>query len=198
MRARAFCGIFLFASTCLLVVQAAQQMSPGQYKLTLLNYPAVQKELQITPSLAMKIRAHVTKTGADFDKVFAALGPKTSMDAMSAFFRQRDKEELELLTPKQRHRLAELTLQYGGAALLRGPYLALGLSESQVAKIKAAEDASMKYMMQPQPGKGRSDLTDFRTRRLAREKALTTAAKSILTQKQWNTWVQMMGKRFSG
>ncbi len=168
MRIRTFLGSTLLA----LAVSASAQFpgampsAPMRYNTALLMNPQVQKDMHLSPEAAQK-SMNIMITVAS--KHMASLMGSMTGKPKSAAERAKEEKEilavndeiqsqtLKLLTPSQKVRLREISLQQGGGASFSDPQLCheVGLSAKQTSTIQAtlARIAS-KAMSQMGGGKG--------------------------------------------
>jgi Spy/CpxP family protein refolding chaperone len=116
-------------------------------KLLLLRQKSVQKELDITPEQATKIK-EFTQAESEAARKAKDLGPEERKEA----FRRLEKENKEFLaktcSAKQNKRLQQITMQFAALTHLTSPELVkeLNLSDEQVGKLKDLQKEARKEL----------------------------------------------------
>lgn len=205
----------------LVVLGMAQSASLGnavartpisEFGASFLMFPSVQKELglsasvskQITDNYQKSVKAMMASAGQQ-----AKVDPKvvrSQMAARMADMRKMQTQNLSLLSPKQKSRLREITIQQMGAGALLHPELkkALGISPDEERKITAiVRDGQMQMMASYQsnsPGnKGSSMQMNFAEMQKKRDEwqaKMNAMAAKELTASQNARWRGMMGRPF--
>lgn len=184
-------------------------MSPSPYNTGLLLLPSVQKEIHLSGSVAAKIRANSAATNKLLMQSFTmkpgAVDPKKIQQnraVMTARLQKDSAVALAFLTPVQKKRLREISLQaYGaGAVLIPTVEKELGLTPSQHKAVEAlmqkqASEAMGLWRKSTANGKPRSPAQSVAITNQIKKKA-NEGVKKILTGAQRAKWTAMLGKPF--
>jgi hypothetical protein len=104
--------------------------------------PQVQKELSLSPAVTKKVTDRYMALMKEFQGVASTSSAKNQQANMQAIVKksqQAQKEILGMLTPAQKTRLRQITIQQMGAGALAHPEMKkeLGLSDEQARRITA-------------------------------------------------------------
>ena len=133
--------VLILAVPAMLVAadQPAENLFPDDVTvhLVLLRQKSVQEELKITAELAKKISEFTNKEYEAFQKALQ-LGEKEREPRLEALEKENQKFLDDNLTPAQRKRLDQITMQVTGLQQLTRPEVAklLNLTEAQQQKFK--------------------------------------------------------------
>jgi len=133
------------------VTARAQELTPPEghtIKLLLLRQKSVQKELEITPEEATKIK-EFTHAQSEAARKARDLGPEERREAFTRLAKQNKEFLDKTLTEKQSKRLHQITMQFTALHHLTSPELVkeLNLSEAQVQKLKDLQKESRKEVV---------------------------------------------------
>lgn len=203
----------------LAVLGYSQKQPPAKdrYPTFLLNYPALQKELQLSPVVVKKI-AQIQKDGEK--RYLAMISPKPtnpnqltrpSLAQVQAEQAKTDDTIVALLSKQQKERLRQVGLQYGGMLALgdRRVFASLKITADQERKLREASikeekvyanvvrQASTTVHLSPKnPVSPKERMVQMAQARVKMMKALQKDAEKILTPTQVAQWKAMLGKPF--
>jgi Spy/CpxP family protein refolding chaperone len=165
-------------------------------ELILLRQKSVQQELKLSPEITKKVMEFTNK---QHDAFWEALkGDKEGRKQKIMALDKEDKEFLsENLTPEQRKRLAQITLQLTGLIELNRPEAAklLSLTEEQQQKFKDLQKEHRRDLIEIILPKGR----EGRSEKLAKLREDTrNKIRAILTDEQRAKVREMVGEPFTG
>jgi hypothetical protein len=177
------------------------------YNPALMMDPAVQKDLKVSPEVAQKaVQTMMTEAMKIGPSMMGALNgkaptPKQMREASAALDRMTAASTKDL-TPKQKARLHEITLQSYGPKSLLDPKIGaqVGLSPSQHEKLQAALYKAVQQTTSAMKGAGGApSMGSFDMGKaqagVSRSRAAGEAAMSrILTPKQLTKWKVMQGR----
>ena len=202
-------------------VASAQFMPPGfkmpsmRYNPALLMNPDVQKDMNISPSVSQKVTEVMMQEGMKMlPTVMGAMSGKKQtpdeekkmMTVISAAYDSMQSKTIVLLSPPQRKRLHEITLQSTGASALLDPSIAseVGLTATQSSRLASAISRINRQNSggseNPFQGGGTNPaaLKNFAGKAASmakKTKAETEAAASaILTPTQKIMWIRLQGR----
>lgn len=192
--------ILVLAAPALGVVSAqqAERLVPERttIELILLRQKSVQQELKLSPEVAKKAIAFTHKQHEAFN---AAL--KSGAEDRKQKFMELEKQNRQFLadnlTPAQRKRLFEITLQVTGLHELNRPEVAkaLNLTEEQQQKFKELQKEHRKQLEEIIHPKGR----EGRNEKLTKLREDTrTKIRAILTDEQKQKVRELVGEPFKG
>jgi Spy/CpxP family protein refolding chaperone len=144
-------AMVLVISAVVAVTARPQELTPPEghtIKLLLLRQKSVQKELEITPEEATKIKAF-THAQSEAARKAKDLGPEQRREAFVRLARQNKEFLDKTLTEKQSKRLHQITMQFTALHHLTSPELVreLNLSDEQVQKLKDLQKESRKEVV---------------------------------------------------
>jgi hypothetical protein len=181
------------------VTARPQELTPPQgntIKLLLLRQKSVQKELEITPEEATKIRAF-THAQSEAARKARDLGEAERREAFARLAKQNKEFLDKTLTEKQSKRLHQITMQFTALHHLTSPELIkeLNLSDEQVQKLKDLQKESRKEVVAILTAKEREGKKEkfAKHREDTRRKVL-----AILTDEQKAKVREIVGPRFEG
>jgi Spy/CpxP family protein refolding chaperone len=116
-------------------------------QLILLRQKSVQEDLKLTPEVAKKVMDFTNKEGDAYDKALKLTG-KERETKVEELEKENKKFLEDNLTPPQRKRLEQITLQVTGLQQLTRPEVAkaLNLTDDQQQKFKALEQEARKEL----------------------------------------------------
>lgn len=179
-----------------------------------LMMPAVQKELGLSATVSKKIQDKMMSVSRN------TMGPTTrsttpnDQEAQMAAFRKRmegiqkvQSECLALLSPPQKARLRQITIQQMGAQAMYNPEIRkeLGLTESQAKKISAIMQQNFRSVFAGSPGKqgekrtredAMKQMQEFAKKQAAAKDKVDSQALKVLTPAQQSKWKALKGKPF--
>jgi len=179
-------------------IQSADQHVPQgtTIELILLRQKSVQKELKLTPEVTKKVLDFTHKQHGAFMEAL-----KLGDAERTQKFKEVEKENKQFLTdnltPEQRKRLSQITLQVTGLHELNRPEAAraLNLTEEQQQKFKDLQKEHRKQLtelMQPKAREGRNE-------KLAKLREDTRVKiRAILTDEQKTKVRELVGEPFKG
>ncbi len=170
----------------------------GRTVLTLALFDEVQTELKTPADFKEKSEALLTKMQGEIQELFQnASGDfgsiRPAIDKVNAKY---DEEAFKLLTVDQVKRIKELFIQFNGAAAV--PHAAiskdLGVTDDQMTKIKAAQDANTKKLIESfgnggSPEEGRKAIEKL-------QDELKADIDKLLTDEQKAKFKDMQGAKF--
>ncbi|HWA83063.1 MAG TPA: hypothetical protein VG820_06505 [Fimbriimonadaceae bacterium] len=197
---------------------AQHQAAPKQrYPTFLLNYPSLQKELGLSPTVVKKI-AQIQR---DAEKHYLGMiSPKPNnpnelnrptMQQMLTQQEKRDDAIATLLTERQKERLKQVGLQYAGALALsdRTVFASLKITPEQEKKLRAASLKEQKtfsdeirqattttHVSPTNPVPPKERMEQLSKARVKMMRAFQADAEKILTPPQVAKWKAMLGKPF--
>jgi hypothetical protein len=193
-------GILVLAVPALLVAaaQPQEQFVPEgtTVELILLRQKSVQEELKLSPEVIKKVMEFTAK---EHDAFWEAI--KGGKEGRREKLMELDKEEKQFLsdnlTPAQRKRLVEITLQVTGLHELNRPEAAkvLNLTDEQQQKFKDLQKEHRKQLVeiiQPKEREGRHEKLK-KLREETRDKI-----RAILTDEQKAKVRELVGEPFTG
>lgn len=175
------------------------------YNPALLMIPAVQKDLNVSPEVAQKATQamikEAMKSGPAVSGLMAGKTPTSEQmkEATAALKRMQDAATKDL-SPAQKARLHEITLQSYGAKALLDPKVAeqVGLTATQASNLKSAvgrvEQSEKTAYKASSSGKG-FDMSAMQSAAEVRRKQTDAALNSILNPKQKQKWLSLQGKQ---
>ena len=168
----------------------------GAVQIVLLRHQSVRDDLKLTADEAKKIDDF---TEEQWKKARRAedLGQQESDSLFADLTRENDRFLMQTLTPDQRKRLDQITLQLAGLLWVTRPRIAsqLNLTEDQKTKVAQYQKEARAEM---------EDLLHSTTRRdrSARLRELRTTSRKrlmdVLTDEQEKKWKEMAGEPFRG
>jgi hypothetical protein len=164
--------------------------------LILLRQKSVQEELKVTPELAKKIREFTNKEYEAFLKALQ-LGEKEREPRLEALEKENQKFLDDNLTPAQRKRLDQITIQVTGLQHLTQPGIIkfLSLTEEQQQKFKAMQQEARKELEEIIGAKNR----EGRNEKLAKLRAdIDKKVEAVLTREQKEKARELVGEPFKG
>jgi len=175
------------------------------YNPALLMNPAVQKDMKVSPATANKAMGVMMEVGAAFQRRAQANGTANQADMVAAFKKMQTKIAA-LLTPAQKVRLRQLTLQFVGPAAVLQKRVAneLHLTGDQKLLFRAQIQTIYKnaFATYARPTGNAPDAAALQQRmgevakRQAQVKTLSEAALAkLLTPPQKAAWTKMLGKK---
>lgn len=177
----------------------AQELTPPEghtIKLLLLRQKSVQKELEITPEEAGKIRAF-THAQSEAARKARNLGPGERREAFAKLAKQNKEFLDKTLTEKQSKRLHQITMQFTALHHLTSPEAVkeLNLSDEQVQKLKDLQKENRKEIVAILTSKEREGKKEkfAKHREETRRKVL-----ALLTDEQKAKVRQIAGAPFDG
>jgi Spy/CpxP family protein refolding chaperone len=215
----------LISLAILLAVAAAAmpQSRPGRtlYSGMMLKNPSIQNELKLTPAQRKQVKDYMPgmyrmapgkapsapKNAAEMQKQFRESMAKYEAD---------ERKILATLTPAQKARLKQISLQMHGISAVGIPEVAkeVGLTADQVAKVRAIEQTEMTAMrklyptpkaitsrMSPEDARKRSEEMMERMRKMqpqitAIRKNTEAQTMAILTPAQKQKWQKLLGAKW--
>jgi hypothetical protein len=197
----------------------AAQLPPGlqglsaDYMPLIFINPRVAADMHLSPAVAQKEQTLFFQQGMALLPMFmnqsgGKAGNKSEMmGKVLAAFKKMQESSLAPLSPAQRVRYRQLTLQFEGPAALVEPKVAhsLGLSEGQKSQLASAFYASSHEMQKKfqtmkvsTGGNAMSNLTSIQDVQAKSRIANEKRAKAILTSSQWSKWTALQGKKLPG
>jgi len=195
-----------------MAVCASAQFPPGfkmpslQYNPALLALPTVQQDMHLNPEVAKKIQAVVMEQGMKMlPALMGAMGGKKNgppvdqkkmLNDLMASYDVMQKETLKYLTPPQRTRLHEITLQVTGPAALLDPKVAteIGLTSKQTSQIQTAIASSAHRPKGGRTGMGAADMQSMMATQKKSKEDLERSLATILTPSQKAKWKRLQGR----
>jgi hypothetical protein len=214
-------SILFISCVSLVALAGAQSASLGsavartpisEFGASFLMFPSVQKELglsasaskQISDNYQKSVKAMMASAGAQ-----AKVDPKTvrsQMAARMADMRKMQTQNLNMLSPKQKARLREITLQQMGAGALLHPEVkkALAITPDEERKVTAiVRDGQMQMMASyrssasgGKPGAMQTNFAEMQKKRDEWQVKMNAMASKELTAGQNAKWHAMLGKPF--
>jgi Spy/CpxP family protein refolding chaperone len=178
--------------------QSADRYVPERttIELLLLRQKSVQEELKLSPEIVKKVLDFTHKEHEAFKDAL-----KMGEEGRKQKFRELDKDNKQFLadnlTPEQRKRLLQITLQVTGLHELNRPEVAraLNLTEEQQQKFKELHQEHRKQLMELMDPKGR----EGRNEKLAKLREDTREkVRAILTDEQKEKVKEVVGEPFRG
>ncbi|MBC8065787.1 MAG: hypothetical protein H7Y17_13225, partial [Chlorobia bacterium] len=212
---------FLFSA--ILVCAAASQISFGgrASQPSILNagagylaMPAVQKELGLSATVSKKIQDKITSSTrammGSMQPTQSSKDPKergVAIQKQVASMQKVQAECVAMLTPTQKARLKQITLQQMGPQAMYNPEVKkeLGLNESQTKKIGQIMQASFQQMfgspgVKPGERPSREDaikrMQEFAKKQEASRVKTNAETMKVLSPTQRSKWKAMQGKPF--
>ena len=197
---------FLVIASAFAQIPSLANLPSVEYNPLLFINPQVQKELRLSPTAASKLQ---TTFMQEAYKILPTLSGEANGKPLSQAERTKrtlaaiagmEKRLVAMLTPAQRLRMRQLTLQSIGATAVLQPKVAasLGLSKGQKARlatsISDANEAVAARMSAGMSAEGMPELT--RLQKEAKIKA-NRSLLAILTPAQRSKWKAMLGKPFA-
>lgn len=183
---------------------AVSPAAKGHFHVQLLKSPLVRAELGIGAAARAELEEILEKSSAE---MLAALKrgkdgkiPVEGMRAGMGVMKERERQVLALLTPAQKARLAELSLQDGGPSEMEKPDIAaaLKLTADQVARLNRADKEHLRAMFESLPTEDRPSPNQLEHESRERQKSMEQSAREILTPEQWAAWERMLGQPLVG
>jgi Spy/CpxP family protein refolding chaperone len=182
-------------------------------EFSLIDEPAVQKELSLTDEQKAKVKVLCTAFQQASLPAFpggrAMFGSEETQKAIAEagakgeqFSKDKKPELLALLTAEQKTRLSEIVIQAQGFATYLRPDVQeqLGFTPEQTEKLKALEnESSTKLRELPRPARGDREREAMEKARKEREAVIrdrTEAVEKLLTPAQQEKFQAMKGKTF--
>jgi hypothetical protein len=185
-------------AACVIADEPADRIVPEgtAIPLVLLRQKSVQEELKLSADTVMKIMEFTEK---QWKTALAAL--KQGADERKAKFDELDKEDREFLdstlTPEQRKRLDQITIQMTGLMQLTRPEVikALDLTEDQLKEIRQMQQEARKEVAEILQNKDRAARHEqmMKRREATREKIM-----ALLTAEQREKVKELVGAPFKG
>ena len=197
-------GLILSAAAAATAQLPGFEMPSLKYNPALMMIPAVQKELHVSPQAAQKAtQAMATEAQKVFPALMGAMGGKTpngdqSKQLLVALTRMQDIATKDL-TPAQKARLHQITLQSYGPKALLDPQVAaeVGLTPKQESEIKVAigriKQSQQKPNMSGGPGASGFDMKGLQDSAKKSRQQSDAALDAILTPKQKLKWKAAQG-----
>jgi hypothetical protein len=178
--------------------QPAENLFPDDVTvhLVLLRQKSVQEELKITAELAKKISEFTNKEYEAFQKALQ-LGEKEREPRLEALEKENQKFLDDNLTPAQRKRLDQITMQVTGLQQLTRPEVIklLNLTAEQQQKFKAMQQEARKELEEIVGAKNR----EGRNEKLAKLRAdIDNKVEAVLTREQKEKARELVGEPFKG
>ena len=178
--------------------EPADQLAPNDVTvhLILLRQKSVQEELKITAELAKKISEFTNKEYEAFQKALQ-LGEKEREPRLEALEKENQKFLDDNLTPAQRKRLDQITMQVTGLQQLTRPEVIklLNLTAEQQQKFKAMQQEARKELEEIVGAKNR----EGRNEKLAKLRAdIDKKVEAALTPEQKAKAKEIVGEPFKG
>ena len=165
-------------------------------ELLLLRQKSVQQELKVSPELAKKVADFTNKQGEAFGEALK-LGAEERRQKLMELAKENKQFLDDNLSPGQRKRLLEITLQVTGLHELNRPEVAkaLNLTEEQQQKFKELQTEHRKQLVEIFQSKER----ESRTEKLAKLREDTrTKVRALLTDEQKDKVRELVGEPFKG
>jgi hypothetical protein len=183
------------------MVVAAQQVEPiapegTTIPLILLRQKSVQQELKLTPEVVKKIFEFTNKE-YDEEQKAEKLSEKEREQKFQELEKANEKFLADNLTPAQRKRLDQITLQITGLHQLTRPEVVkvLSVTDEQQQKFKEMQKEARKEMEDIIGDKNR----ETRNEKLAKLRAdIDKKVEALLTDKQKAIAKELIGERFKG
>ena len=170
----------------------------GRTVLTLALFEEVQTELKTPADFKEKSEAQLTKMQGEIQELFQNAGGdfasiRPAIDKVNAKY---DEETFKLLTADQGKRLKELFVQYNGAAAISHPVISkdLGITDEQKTKIKDAQDANSKKLIESFGGGGSPEEARKTIEKLQDD--LKADLEKLLTDEQKAKLKELQGAKF--
>ena len=183
----------------------------GNNEFSLIDEPAIQKELSLTDEQKAKVKVLCTAfqeaARPNFPGGRPMFGSEETQKAIAEagvkgeqFSKDKKPELLAILTAEQKTRLSEIVMQAQGFATYLRPEVQeqLGFTAEQTEKLKALEnESSTKLREQPRPARGdREAMEKARKEREAVIRERTEAVEKLLTPAQKEKLQALKGKEF--
>lgn len=177
-----------------------------EYNPLLVINPKVQKELGLSPAKASQIQRAFFEEGGRFLSVLgngsgkASLTPQERSRRMMAGVEHMESRLAGMLTPPQRVRLRQLTLQSLGASAALQPrvLVQLGLSEGQKGRlVSAVTDANQAVANRMRGGINQGTIVEMTRLQSEAKTKGDRALLAILTPAQRTKWKTMLGRPFN-
>ena len=190
--------LVLAAPALLVAAQPAERSVPERttIELLLLRQKSVQQELKLSPEVAKKAIDFTHKQRDAFGQALK-LGAEERKQKLEEMEKENKQFLADNLTPEQRKRLLEVTLQVTGLHELNRPEVAraLNLTEEQQQKFKELQQGHRKQLAEVFQSKER----ETRNEKLAKLREDTrTKVRAILTDEQKEKVRELVGEPFRG
>ena len=190
--------LVLAAPALLVAAQPAERSVPERttIELLLLRQKSVQQELKLSPEVAKKVVDFTHKQRDAFGQALK-LGAEERKQKLEEMEKENKQFLADNLTPEQRKRLLEVTLQVTGLHELNRPEVAraLNLTEEQQQKFKDLQQEHRKQLAEVFQSKERESRNEKLTklREGTRDKV-----RAILTDEQKEKVRELVGEPFRG